>query len=55
MKKKVTFTVKYTTEIEINENEELSDVISNIEIPECEGVEYVCESFDVLKIEDIPE
>jgi hypothetical protein len=56
-KKKVTFTVKYTTEIEIKENEYLSDIISDILIPEPESskTEYVPQSFEIQKIEDIPE
>lgn len=52
MKKKVTFTVKYVTEIEVNENDELSDLISDINIPESHKTEYVPNSFEIVKIEE---
>ena len=54
MKKKITFLVKYVTEIEVNEDEQLSDVISDIGIPEPEShkTEYVSNSFEIQKIED---
>lgn len=53
MKMKVKFTVSYETVIEIDDQEDLEDAISDIDIPEGENVKYVEDSFEVESQEEI--
>ena len=41
----VEFSVTYLTSVECGEDESLDDVISDIDIPEKEGIEYLDDSF----------
>lgn len=48
-KKVVTFSVKFTTEIEYSDDSDLADKISDIDIPENDSCSYVQDSFEVVK------
>lgn len=52
MKYKVKFTVQFTTEIDVPAGESFTDVISDIDVPDNQHVQYVGESFDVDEIVD---
>jgi len=43
----VEFSVTYLTRVECGEDESLDDVISDIDIPEKEGIEYLDDTFTI--------
>jgi hypothetical protein len=53
MKYKVRFLVEYETEIEVESEEDLSDAVNDIDIPENENCFYAVNSFIVLDSEKI--
>ena len=48
----VIYTVKFRTVVKVEEEYDLHDSVSNIDIPENEESKYVANSFEVLKIQD---
>lgn len=49
---KIKFLVEMTTEVTLNDEELLEDVISNIDIPESSDVKYVADSYETLSVTD---
>ena len=48
----VTYTVKFRTVVKVEEEYDLHDYVSDIDIPENEESKYVANSFEILKIQD---
>ena len=48
----VIYTVKFRTVVKVEEEYDLHDYVSDIDIPENEESKYVANSFEILKIQD---
>ena len=48
----VIYTVRFRTVVKVEEEYDLPDSVSNIDIPENEESKYVANSFEILKIQD---
>jgi hypothetical protein len=48
----VEFTATFRATVELQDGESLADAVTNINIPESEGVEYITDTFDVESVED---
>jgi len=49
---KVRFTVEYEALVCVGEDDNISDAVSDIDIPERPGCEYVADTFEVQQVSD---
>lgn len=50
---RVTYSVRYETVIDVEENNSVEDAVSDVQIPETDNVTYVEQSFKVIDVEKL--
>ena len=49
----VTYSVKFVTEVEVPEGQNVEDVVSDIEIPENDESTYCADSYEIYEVKQI--